>query len=172
MIKSVNYFQGAMVSHREKMIREFIAAPPFRKRNIGADEIKLFDAALTHDSYANEEASRNNVVESYERLEFLGDAVMDMTVCEYIYQNTGLKEGEMTDMKNNIVCNRNISSKVTEAGMDIDSLLLVGEGHRTRAKNIIEDNMRADAFEALLGAVHILYGPEEVGRVVREVFFR
>ncbi|MCL2712804.1 MAG: ribonuclease III domain-containing protein [Methanomassiliicoccaceae archaeon] len=160
-----------MVSHREKMIREFMAGSPFFKRNVSMNEVRLFDVALTHDSFANEEASRDHDIRSYERLEFLGDAIMDMIVCEHIYLNTELKEGNMTDMKKDVVCNKNISLKVSEAKMDIDSLLSVGEGHKVKEKNVIADNMRADAFEAILGAVYILYGLDEARRIVQEVFF-
>ena len=160
-----------MVSQREKAIREFMASPPFRKRNISTDDVKLLNIALTHDSYANEEASRGNDIGSYERLEFLGDAVMDMIVCEFIYSNTELNEGSMTDMKNDTVSNKNISQKVSEAKMDIDTLLSVGEGHKVKDQNIIEDNMRSDAFEAIIGAVYLLYGLDEARRIVREVFF-
>ncbi|MCL2607805.1 MAG: ribonuclease III domain-containing protein [Methanomassiliicoccaceae archaeon] len=159
---------------REMKIREFLAAPPFRRRNIGNDEVEIFSVALTHDSYANEERSRSNRTESYERLEFLGDAVMELIVCEYIYSNTEMNEGAMTDFKNRVVCNRNISSRTIEAGVDIDGALLVGEGHRKKrtGENIIEDNMRADAFEAVLGAVYIMYGMDEAKRIVAEMFLK
>jgi len=164
-----------MVSRRsrEMEIREFLALPPFGRRNVPDDEIKLFSIALTHDSYANEEISRNaSDTISNERLEFLGDAVMDLTVCEFIYSNTELKEGAMTELKNDIVCNRNISSRATEFGIRLDDVLLVGKGHREKrtGDNVIEENMRADAFEAVLGAVYILYGLDEARRIVREVF--
>jgi ribonuclease-3 len=158
---------------REMRIREFLAAPPFNKRNVTAGEIALFDIALTHDSYANEEMSRTGKrTEPYERLEFLGDAVMELIVCEHIYSSAEQNEGTMTDRKKEIVCNRNISSRVVENGMDIDGVLLVGEGHRGKrtGSNIVEENMRADAFEAVLGAVYLSYGTDEARRIVKEVF--
>jgi ribonuclease-3 len=159
---------------REMRIREFLASPLFSRRNVSDKEIEIFDTALTHDSYANEEASRSNGTGSYERLEFLGDAVMDMIVCEHIYSNTELKEGAMTDVKNIIVCNRNISMRVIGSGMRIDDSLLVGEGHKEKrtGDNIIEENMRADAFEAVLGAVYLLYGLDEAKRIVHETFLK
>jgi len=157
---------------REMKIREFLAAYPFGKRNISEEEIELLNTALTHDSYANEEATRNNGTASYERLEFLGDAVMELIVCEHIYNSGEMNEGKMTETKNNIVSNRNMSVCVLKAGIDIDSSLRVGEGHKDKrtGNNVIEENMRADAFEAVLGAVYILYGMEEAKRIVREVF--
>jgi len=159
---------------REMAIREFMAAPPFNKRDLPDNEIEMFDAALTHDSYANEETSRNHTKMSNERLEFLGDAVMELAVREFIYRNTELNEGAMTEIKNSIVCNRNISAQVTKAGMDIDGSLLVGEGHREKrtGNNVVEESMRADAFEAVLGAVYVLYGADEAKRIVHEVFLR
>ncbi|MDR0334910.1 MAG: hypothetical protein LBH69_03390 [Methanomassiliicoccaceae archaeon] len=159
---------------REMRIREFLAGPPFGRRNAADNEILLFDIALTHDSYANEEISRSNVTPSYERLEFLGDAVMELMVCEHIYSDTDLNEGAMTDIKNGIVCNRNISAKVIAAGIDIDGTLLVGEGHKEKRTgcNVVEENMRADAFEAVLGAVYLLYGKDEAKRIVHEVFLK
>ncbi|MCL2143607.1 MAG: ribonuclease III domain-containing protein [Methanomassiliicoccaceae archaeon] len=161
----------ALSREREKAIRKFLAAPPFGRRNVPADHIEMFSAALTHDSYANEEASRSSGTRSYERLEFLGDAVLELAVCEFIYSDTELNEGAMTDLKKDIVCNKNISLRVTEAGIDIDDSLLVGEGHKEKrtGSNVIEENMRADAFEAVLGAVYLLYGIEEAERIVREV---
>jgi ribonuclease-3 len=155
-------------------IREFLAAPPFGRRNVSERELILFDIALTHDSYSNEEASRDNAATSYERLEFLGDAVMELIVREHIYSIDGINEGAMTEMKNSIVCNRNISARVTTAGVDIDGALNVGEGHREKrtGNNVIEENMRADAFEAVLGAVYLSYGTEEAKRIVHELFLK
>jgi len=156
---------------REKAVREFLASPPFGRRNISDEEVKMFDIALTHDSHSNEEAQSGRTKESYERLEFLGDAVIELAVCEYIYGTTQLNEGEMTVFKNTTVSNANISSRISEAGIDIDTVILVGEGHRDKrtGNNMIEENMRADAFEALIGAVYVMYGIDEAKRIVREV---
>ena len=158
-------------SDREKAVREFLASPPFRKRNIGDDEVRLFDIALTHDSYSNEEAQSGRTKESYERLEFLGDAVIELAVCEHIYERTRHSEGEMTVFKNTTVSNANISLRILACNIDIDNMLLVGEGHKDKrtGNNTIEENMRADAFEALIGAVYEMYGFGEAKRIVREV---
>ena len=155
-------------------IREFLALPPFARRNVPDKDVELFSVALTHDSYANEESSRSVATESNERLEFLGDAVMEMIVCEHIYSLPEMSEGAMTELKNSIVCNRNISARIIESRIDIDGSLLVGEGHREKrtGNNIVEENMRADAFEALLGAVYLLYGMDEARRIVYDVFLR
>lgn len=163
------------IAVHERAVRSFIAKKPFCKRNLSSQEMVLFTAALTHDSYTDE-ASKFPIpraVESYERLEFLGDSVVELCACEYIYLNSELREGRMTDFKQDIVANRRISEKIILKGIDIDSVMLVGHGHRdqkTKA-NIINENMRADAFEALVGAFYLSYGIDEAKRLVRDVLF-
>lgn len=153
-----------MEEHRRK-VREFLARPPFRLRNIPDDDLDMFCTALTHDSYTNEFGK-----ESYERLEFLGDAVIELIVCEHIFRNSTDSEGNMTSMKQEIVANRKISSKIIERGIDIDRVMLLGHGHmdKTTKINIPEENMRADTFEALIGAFYIIHGLEASRKVVAE----
>lgn len=163
------------IAVHERAVRSFIAKKPFCKRNLSSQEMVLFTAALTHDSFTDE-ASKLPIpasVESYERLEFLGDAVVELCACEYIYLNSELREGKMTDFKQEIVANRKISEKVLSKGIDIDSAMLVGHGHRDpKTKvNIINENMRADAFEALVGAYYILYGLDEAKDLVHTILF-
>ena len=155
-----------MESEFEMDVRQFLARPPFRFRNVPQDGLALFCAALTHDSYSNERGG-----ESYERLEFLGDAILEFVVCDHVYQDTGLTEGDMTDYKQDKVANRMISERVLASWPEIDSMMRVGGGHvdRSTGAKLIEENMRADSFEALLAAVYLTYGMEEVRRLVGEV---
>ncbi len=159
------------ITHHERTVREFMARRPFLRRNLSDDEVKLFCSALTHDSYTDEATKLQppRIAESYERLEFLGDAVVELLACEHVYRDTDLKEGRMTDYKQSIVSNEEISSKVQRYGLDIDSAMLVGHGHRV--PNGISEKMRADAFEAIIGAIYILYGLEDARKVVEEVLF-
>ncbi len=159
------------ITHHERTVREFMARRPFSRRNLSDDEVKLFCSALTHDSYTDEATKLQppRIAESYERLEFLGDAVVELLACEHVYRDTDLKEGRMTDYKQSIVSNEEISSKVQRYGLDIDSAMLVGHGHRV--PNGISEKMRADAFEAIIGAIYILYGLEDARKVVEEVLF-
>ena len=159
------------ITHHERTVREFMARRPFSRRNLSDDEVKLFCSALTHDSYTDEATKLQppRIAESYERLEFLGDAVVELLACEHVYRDTDLKEGRMTDYKQSIVSNEEISLKVQRYGLDIDSAMLVGHGHRV--PNGISEKMRADAFEAIIGAIYILYGLEDARKVVEEVLF-
>ena len=159
------------IARHERDVRGFIARRPFSRTGLSEREIRLFCAALTHDSYSDEATKLNppRIAESYERLEFLGDAVVELLACEHVFNDTDLKEGKMTDFKQSIVGNDEISDKVLAYGLDIDTVMLVGHGHRVPGG--ISPKMRADAFEALMGAVYTLYGLDEARRIVEEVLF-
>ena len=159
------------IGRHERDVRGFIARRPFSRTGLSEKEIGLFCAALTHDSYSDEATKLDppRTVESYERLEFLGDAVVELLACERVFNDTDLKEGKMTDFKQGIVGNEEISEKVLRYGLDIDSVMLVGHGHRVPGG--ISVKMRADAFEALIGAVYTLYGLDEARKIVKEVLF-
>ncbi|NLN72031.1 MAG: hypothetical protein GX137_04485 [Thermoplasmatales archaeon] len=152
----------------EARMRELMASPPFFRKDLTSREVELFTEALTHDSYVSEKGEGV----SYERLEFLGDAVVELVASEYAYRLGG-DEGEMTGVKQDIVANRCISSAVLRKGIDIDSASRVGNGHMDKRTKIpvLEENMRADIFEAIVGAFYLLYGLEEAGRLVLAVTF-
>ena len=155
-----------MESDFEMEVRQFLARRPFGYRMVPVDGLALFCAALTHDSYTNERGG-----ECYERLEFLGDAILEFIACENVYLHTDLAEGAMTDFKQDMVANRRISERVLDYGLDLDGIMRVGGGHMNPdGTRSVEENMRADCFEALLAAIYLTYGIDEVRRVVGEVF--
>lgn len=155
-----------MESRRHRDIRAFMALPPFGIRDLGEAELRLIDTALTHDSYSEEHPE----AESNGRLEFLGDSVLGLVVCHSIYDTVEGPEGRMTDAKQGIVSNLAISGKVKERLPSLDSMLLVGNGHKgPKGENVLSENMRADAFEALLGAVYLLYGTGMAEKLVSAV---
>ena len=75
-----------------------------------------------------------------------------------MYSDTDLREGAMTDYKQDRVANRRISDRVLAYGLGIDGMMRVGGGHHGPDGNVIEENMRADSFEALLAAIYLTYG--------------
>lgn len=159
------------IEQHRRTVRGFMARRPFLRRDLTEREVDIFCSALTHDSYTDEATKLQppRIVESYERLEFLGDAVVELLACEHVFLDTELREGKMTDYKQSIVSNGEISRKVLDYGLGIDDALLVGHGHRN--SDGISEKMRADAFEALIGATYIIYGMDEARRIVREVLF-
>lgn len=107
--------------------------------------------ALTHSSYANENKSEK--LQSNERLEFLGDAVLNIVISEYIFKNNeSLSEGEMTRIRASIVCEASLLRCSEE--LNVGKYLLLGKGEeitggRTRV------SILSDAFEALIGSIYL-----------------
>lgn len=126
--------------------------------NIKYNNEKLYLTALTHSSYANE-----NNIESYERLEYLGDAVLEVIMSEYLYKNTSYEEGVMTKMRAKYVCeDANFEYAIR---LRLNDYLRLGHGEeenggRTR-KAIV-----ADIFEAFIGAIYLDCGFERAKKFV------
>ncbi|MCE5215053.1 MAG: ribonuclease III, partial [Methanobacterium sp.] len=94
----------------------------------------IYKLAFLHQSFSNE----NNLNECYERLEFLGDAVLDLVVSEYLYNsNSQLTEGQLTRMRANYVCKRALYTYSTELGLDKHIKLGVGVELTRREVNSI-----------------------------------
>jgi len=114
--------------------------------------------ALTHSSYANENKSKK--LNSNERLEFLGDAVLNIIISEYIYTKySNLSEGEMTKARANIVCESSLFKCANSIVLGKHLILGKGEelsGGRTRT------SILSDAFEALIGSIYIDGGIKKV----------
>ncbi len=108
----------------------------------------LLKTALTHSSYANE-----HKVESYERLEFLGDSILSYIISEYIYKHfTELPEGDLSKLRSAIVCERSLEQVATELEFGKYMLLSKGEdmtGGRTRP------SILADMYESVLAAIFL-----------------
>ncbi|MBQ3064510.1 MAG: ribonuclease III [Clostridia bacterium] len=125
-------------------------------------EQALLQRAMMHTSYANEQMGGRDG--SNERLEFLGDSVLSLVVCKYLYHTyPDLPEGRLTVLRKNVVCQRALAEYAT--AIDLGSHLLLGRGEekdgRTKPK-ILED-----AFEALLGAMYLDAG--DIDRISRFV---
>ena len=124
----------------------------------------LLKAALTHSSYANENKKGGAV--SNERLEFLGDSVLGMTVSALIYKNKpDMPEGQMTRLRAELVCEKSLASLAVTFGLGECLLLGRGEekgGGRTRP------SILADAVEAVLAAIYLDGGFEPVTKLITE----
>lgn len=123
-----------------------------KKYGIKFNNEKLLEDAFTHSSYANEHPGRKD----YEKLEFLGDAVLELAVSDYLYRHfPRLNEGELTRMRSNIVRTEGFSEFSIECGFPEEINLGKGEekaGARKR-KTLLED-----VFEAFNGALFLDQG--------------
>ena len=111
----------------------------------------LFEKAMTHSSYANEQRGRH--LQHNERLEFLGDSVLGLITADYLYNHfSDLPEGQLTKLRAAVVCEQALYEIAKELGIDRELHLGRGEelgGGRSRP------SILADAVEALLGAIYL-----------------
>jgi len=115
---------------------------------------ELLAQALTHASVAD---SR---LESNERLEFLGDAVLGLVVCEYLYRRfTDMLEGDLTKIKSTVVSRRTCADIAEELGLD--ALLRLGKGLADRG--VLPKSVLAAVYESMIGAL-LIDGGIEVAR--------
>ena len=110
---------------------------------------KLLRQALTHSSYANE--MKINKFKDYERLEFLGDAVLELVSSDFLFRERGdTPEGELTKMRASMVCEPALAFCARDFSLEQFILLGKGEeatGGRTR------DSIVSDVMEAVIGAI-------------------
>jgi ribonuclease-3 len=122
----------------------------------------LLLTALTHTSYANE-AKKAGLV-SNERLEFLGDSVLGVTVAEFLYRNRPkMTEGQMTRLRAELVCERSLAAAAAELGLS--EQILLGHGEETSGGRQ-RPSLLADAVEALFAAVYLDGGRENAEKLI------
>ena len=121
---------------------------------------QILKNALTHSSYVNERSK----LENNERLEFLGDAVLELVVSFYLYSNhADSTEGDLTKLRAKIVCTESLAMVSDE--LNLGKFVFMGKGEentggRTR-KSIL-----ANSFEALIGAIYIDGGIQEAEKFI------
>ena len=122
------------------------------KFNIKPNDISIYETAFTHTSFANE-----NNTKSYERLEFLGDAVLELLMSDYLYNIYKYDEGKMTKIRAHYVCETANFEYSVKLGLD--KYLKLGKGEEDnggrKSKAIV-----SDIFESFLGALYLDQGIE------------
>ena len=129
-----------------------------KKYNINIENKELLLTALTHSSYSNE-----HKCPSYERLEFLGDAVLELIISDYLYKNEHLAEGDMTKKRASYVC----EEALCEYAKKINYVPYIRVGHG-QIDNINE-TIIADVFEAILGVIYLELGYKQAQNYIHEV---
>ena len=133
----------------------------FKKLDINVKNKELYDIAFSHSSYANEHHKKD-----YERLEFLGDAVLELVSSDYLYRNLNIEEGDMTKLRASYVCENALYEYAKD--LDLSSYIKVGHGEELtggRFKKVI----MADIFESLMGAIYLDLGFDTVKRVILDI---
>ena len=126
--------------------------------NINTEQKELYKRAFTHTSYSNE----HEECESYERLEFLGDAVLEVIISNYLYKEKNLEEGTMTKMRASYVCETACATYARKIGLDKE--ILLGSGEIEANTTII-----ADVFESFIAAMYLDQGLEKTSNFVMDI---
>ncbi len=118
---------------------------------------ELLINALTHTSYANEHKHKD--MKDNERLEFLGDAVLELVSSDFLYKTMqDMPEGEMTKLRASLVCEPTLAQDARNFGLQ--DFIYLGKGEdETGGRN--RDSIVSDAFEALIGAIYLDGGIED-----------
>ena len=114
-------------------------------------DIKLLETALTHSSFTNE-CRKDSAVPSNERMEFLGDAVLQIIISDYLYDKyPGSAEGHLTKNRQHLVCEGTLAKLAKK--IHLGEFLILGKGEEQSGRT--NDSILADAFEALLAAIYL-----------------
>ena len=129
------------------------------------------EASLTHSSYTNEMRQRGIKAESNERLEFLGDAVLEIVISEYLFSNfQKYREGALTKMRQQLVCERTLARVASR--LSLGDYVNLGNGEESSdCRNL--PKILADCLEALIAAIYLdskAKGSDEYKTVILSLF--
>lgn len=148
-----------MDAKRRQQLEDFL-----QKLGLKVQDLTLLNLALTHPTYAFE----HDLPAHNQRLEFLGDAVLELVVTEYLYQEfPSLPEGDLTRLRAAIVCEASLARAARQLGLG--DLLLLGYGEEQSGGRQRPSNL-ADALEAVIGSLYLTEGLSAVQRLVRQLF--
>ena len=142
-------YSSDITPEREKLLNQFQ-----QKYDLKFKNIELLNQALCHTSYTNE--NNLDVLKSYERLEFLGDAVLKLSISKYFYSKfKDYQEGKLTKIRAEVVSDKTIANYALKIGLD--NIILLGKNEKKHG-GAKKESILACAFEALLGAIFLESG--------------
>lgn len=121
-------------------------------------------SALSHSSFVNE--LKTNKWEDYERLEFLGDAVLEIVSSDYLYRHhPDMPEGELSKLRASLVCEPSLA--FTAKRMNLSEYILLGKGEDASGGRY-RNSLLSDVFEAIIGAVYLEFGYMEAKHYIEK----
>ena len=121
-------------------------------------------SALSHSSFVNE--LKTNKWEDYERLEFLGDAVLEIVSSDYLYRHhPDMPEGELSKLRTSLVCEPSLA--FTAKRMNLSEYILLGKGEDASGGRY-RNSLLSDVFEAIIGAVYLEFGYMEAKNYIEK----
>lgn len=155
--------KGFLLHKGEKIMPEFDKGKQLEgKIGYSFKDKSLLKQALTHSSFSNEQ--KINKLRNYERLEFLGDAVLELISSKFFFmENPDMSEGEMTKLRSSMVCEQALAYCARD--IELGDFLLLGKGEEATGGRKRE-SIIADVMEAIIGALFLDGGMEEAERFV------
>ncbi len=133
------------------------------KLGLTFNDIQLFMTAFTHRSYLNEH--KKSVFEHNERLEFLGDAVLELSVTDYLYANYDDPEGILTNWRSALVRTESIGAAAQK--LEFEPLLRLSRGEK-RGSDRARLQILANSYEAVIGAIYLDQGYEAADTFIKD----
>lgn len=126
------------------------------------NDTDLLKQALTHSSFANEQ--KINKIKNYERLEFLGDAVLELVSSDFLFhENPDMPEGQLTKLRASMVCEPALAYCARD--IELGSFMLLGKGEETTGGRN-RDSITSDVMEAVIGAIYLDGGIDEAKKYI------
>lgn len=154
-INNATMFGGMPVAPYQQWARETLG--------FEYEHVEWLITALTHRSYVNEH--KKSTTEHNERLEFLGDAVLELVVTDYLYSNFAEPEGILTSWRAALVRTESIAAAGDRLGYE--PLIRMSKGEKSGSERA-RQQIRANAFEAVLGSIYLEKGYEECRKYVEK----
>lgn len=132
-----------------------------KKIGVKFENIELLKQAVTHRSYLNE--NRDYKLDHNERLEFLGDAVLELIITEHLYNNYSNPEGELTSWRSALVNGEMLA--IVASGIGVEKYLLMSRGE-AKDTGRARQYLLANAMEAIIGAIYLDQGYEPAKKFV------
>lgn len=137
-----------------------------KQRKIVVKDIRKIECAFVHRSYLHEHP--NSYPEDNQRLEFMGDAVLQLWTASYLFNlNPKLTEGDMTKLRSQMVCESSLAKIAFKLGLN--EFLKLGHGE-TLEQGQMRDSTVADMFEAFLGTLYLDSGYQYIDPLLTEIF--
>ncbi|MBM3256453.1 MAG: ribonuclease III [Candidatus Moranbacteria bacterium] len=141
----------------EKSARDLAKSLKIKFKNLA-----LLENSLIHRSFINEH--RNWRLESNERLEFLGDAVLELIVTDYLFHHYPNEEGELTNWRAALVSAESLAPVAEK--LNIEKYLFVGRGEQKNRRSKL--NILADGIEAVIGAIYLDQGKPQATKFIQK----
>lgn len=126
------------------------------------ENVNLLKQALTHSSFANEQ--KINKLKNYERLEFLGDAVLELISSDFLFkENPGMPEGQLTKLRASMVCEPALAYCARD--IKLQNYILLGKGEEATGGRS-RDSIVSDVMEAVIGAIYLDGGIDEAKKYI------